>query len=718
MSSTPPLSCLHCERPVDPEELDEASLFPQWEATEGTPWPLGVSWVVSQQAWNVAVYSRHATQVTLLLFNDDVSQPALRVGLDPLCNKSGPVWHCRVPRTDCQDAKYYAWQVDGPSPAAGFDWHTFDSEKLLLDPYARAVYFPPDFDRDAARRPGSNMGRAPLGLLNDCRCDNHCLCGGKIRHGSDLVIYEMHVRGFTQHPSSGLSDHKRGTFAGVIEKIPYLVELGVTAVELQPVFQFDPDEGNYWGYMPMNFFSPHHGYSTDPDSCRQRQEFREMVRQLHAANIEVILDVVYNHTCEGDQHGPTYGFKGLDNSTYYMVTGDPHQPYANYSGTGNTLHTANRAVRRLIVDSLRFWVTEMGVDGFRFDLASVFTRNSDGSINLSDPPIFTQISGDPVLQGVRMIAEPWDAGGAYQLGRGFPATLWMQWNAKYRETIQRFVRGDKGLVGELMTRIYGSSDLFPDELHEACRPFQSINYIASHDGFTLNDLVSYATKRNWVNGQNNTDGPDDYSWNCGWEGSDSVPATVTALRKRQAKNFFCLLMLSNGTPMLRMGDEFLQTQGGNSNPYNQDNDSTWLDWTRLEENRDIFEFVREMVAFRKSHATISRSNFWRNDVRWFGSERLVDLSGSSQTLAYFLPGLHSQDDDLYVMINTSDETIQFGVHVGAPGQWTCRIDTSLDQPISQASSGIRPLAENSFNVNPRSIVVLTRSFSGTSDGDE
>lgn len=703
-----PLSCLHCGKVASEEELNPQTVSPKWESTEGAPRPLGVSWIIPEQAWNIAIYSRHAQRMTLLLFDEEVSQPTLRQVLDPLSNKSGPIWHCRIPRQRCPDAKYYAWQVDGPAPEAGFDWHTFDQEKLLLDPYAKAVYFPPDFDRQAACQPGSNMGRAPLGLLNPCHCQHECLCGGNLRHGSDLILYEMHVKGFTRHASSGVGPEKRGTFAGVIEKIPHLLELGVTAVELQPIFQFDPDEGNYWGYMPLNFFSPHHAYSTAPEQCAQRHEFREMVRALHAVQIEVILDVVYNHTCEGDQRGPTYCFKGIDNSTYYMVTGQGKNPYANYSGTGNTLHTANRAVRQLIVDSLRYWVTEMGVDGFRFDLASVFTRNSDGSINMTDPPIFAQIAGDPILRRVRMIAEPWDAGGAFQLGRGFPGTMWMQWNAKYRETVQRFVRGDHGLVGDLITRIYGSDDLFPDDIHEAFRPYQSVNYITSHDGFTLYDLVSFSQKRNWANGHHNQDGTDDFSWNGGWEGIDSVPPSVQSLRKQQVRNFFCLLMLSNGTPMFRMGDEFLQTQGGNNNPYNQDNETTWLDWSRLQEHGDTFDFVRRMIRFRKRHPSIARSRFWRDDVRWFGTDRLVDMSDSSRMLAFYLPGQEADEEDLYVMINANEQSARFGIHVGTPDQWSWQIDTSQDDPMRQATTSRHPLPDHTVEVAGRSIVVLTR----------
>ena len=713
MTESPSSPCLNCPLSNDSSTSalsDTGRVIPAWEEIEGTPVPLGVTRVGIQHAWNAAIFSRHATRVTLLFFDDDYSRPAFAIELDPLKNKSGSVWHCRIAYSACPAAKYYAWQIDGPAPEGRFDWHAFDAEKILLDPYAQAIWFPPSFDREAARCPGSNMGRAPLAVLNSIRCGGTALPGGQIRHGSDLIIYEMHVRGFTRDSSSSVSEQKQGTFAGVTEKIPHLLELGVTAVELMPVFQFDPGAGDYWGYMPLSFFAPHHAYSTNGSRCAQQSEFRQMVDSLHAAGIEVILDVVYNHTCEGDHRGPTYGMKGIDNSTYYIVTGDPQHPYANYSGTGNTLHSANPAVRQLMTDSLRYWVTEMGIDGFRFDLASVFTRNSDGSINTDNPPVFSQIAADPVLRNIRMIAEPWDAGGAYQLGHGFPGTLWMQWNACYRDTLQRFVRGDAGMVTDLMTRIYGSSDLFPDEPHNALRPLQSINYITSHDGFTLYDLVSYNTRRNWANGQDNTDGADDFSWNCGWEGDDHLPDDVLNLRRRQVRNYFSLLMLSNGTPMFRMGDEFLQSQQGNNNPFNQDNNTTWLDWNRLPRHRDIFRFVSRMISFRKSHPSLSRSRFWRDDIRWYGPTHAVDMSRESHTLAWCLHGQSVGDDDIYVMINAGTNSVDFGIYEGIVGEWKRVVDTSLPSPHDFCDASAQTvISESSYTVSARSVVVLVRS---------
>jgi glycogen operon protein len=687
----------------------------RWYAAEGTLFPLGVSWIEAEQAYNFAIYSKHATDVTLLLYHvGDLAHPAWEYHFNYLKNKSGRIWHCRVPLAETKGAQFYGYRIGGPNPESGFSWHNFDAEKILLDPYAKAVFFPPGFDRRAASHPGSNAGRAPLALLHDIGCSGRFDWSGdrRPRHDADLVIYEMHVKGFTRHPNSGVDEARRGTFLAVIDKIPYLQELGITAVELMPIFQFDPQDDNYWGYMPINFFAPHNAYATDPLDCRQHEEFRQMVRALHQAQIEVILDVVYNHTGEGDQRGPTYSLKGIDNTTYYMVTGNHEQPYANYSGTGNTLHTANRAVRRLIIDSLRYWVTEMHVDGFRFDLASIFTRNPDGSAGPTDPPIYGEIAAHPELADIRLIAEPWDACGLFQLGQRFPGTMWMQWNSAFRDTLHRFIRGDSGLVPDLMTRLYGSADLFPDVLADACHAYQSVNYVTSHDGFTLYDLVSYNQRNNWANGHNNTDGANDYSWNCGWEGDDNMPPPILNLRKRQVKNLFCLLMLSAGTPMFRMGDEFLQTQQGNNNPYNQDNEITWLDWRRRAAHRDVFRFFQKMIAFRKRHPSLSRSRFWRDDVTWYGSGRYVDLSPESKQLAFVVHGCSQRDADIYALINSDADSAEFGVHEGNIGEWMRVVDTSLAAPNDIVDPGQEvPVTSHYYTVQGRSAVVLVKPSS-------
>jgi len=680
----------------------------QWARQEGLSAPLGAHWIEELKVYNFALYSKYATQVTLLLYSrDDAANPVKTIILDPLKNKSGRVWHCRVPESDMVQALYYAYQVDGPAPRERFEWHHFDPEKILLDPYARSVYFPPNFDRFAASRPGSNAGKAPLGLI--CKNSDHYDWENDVRpwHEADAVIYELHVRGFTRSPNSGVVEAKRGTFAGVVEKIPYLKDLGVTIVELMPVYQCDPEEGSVWGYMPLNFFSPHEAYGATNDVGELRNEFRDMVKALHKAGIEIILDVVYNHTCENDENGPVYSYKGIDNSTYYMISEDlPDHPYANFAGTGNTMHCANHTVRKLILDSMRYWVKEMHVDGFRFDLASILSRNTDGSLNSDDPPIFSEIATDPDLSGTRLIAEPWDAVGGYQLGvygfqRSFPGIQWHQWNDRYRMDVQRVIKSDAGMIGPLMTRLYGSGDLFPDDEYFAFHPYQSINYVNSHDGFTLYDQVSYNNKVNLHDGLSPT-----LSWNCGWEGDQSVPPEVMSLRRKQAKNACAILFLSNGTPMFRAGDEFLQSQQGNNNPYNLD-ELNWLDWDRLNTHAENFRFFKMMLAFRKSHPSLCRSRFWRKDIEWFGVGPQPDLSYESRSLAFFLNGASQMDDDLYVLINTYWEPLTFEIQ--KPGPWLRVIDTGMSSPDDIVPPGQEvQLATQRYTANPRSVVVLVR----------
>jgi len=677
----------------------------KWEALEGSPRPLGVSFVASQQAWNMALYSKHASAVTLHLFHkNDTQTPIYSYTFNPLRNKSGRVWHCRLPAAIVDSAHYYAYQIDGPFDLqAG---HRFDPQKWLLDPYSRAVFFPPAFNRQAAIQSGSNSGQAPLGVIHthqECAAPNS---DKRPRHTHDTVIYELHVKGFTRHAGSGVAPDRRGTFSGLVEKIPYLQSLGITAVELMPVFQFDPQEGDYWGYMPLSFFAPHHLYGSSDSPTALLDEFREMVKAFHRADIEVILDVVYNHSGEGNEHGPTYSFRGIDNTTYYLLEND-RRYYRNDAGTGNVLHTANRYVRSMVLDSLRYWVKEMGVDGFRFDLASIFTRNSDGSVNLEDAPIISAIRSDPDLANVRLIAEAWDIS-SYQLGRTFPGISWQQWNGKFRDDIRRFVRGEGGLVNALMQRLYGSDDLFPDSPMEAYHPYQSVNFITAHDGFTLYDLVAYNRKHNAINGHNNTDGTDhNYSWNCGWEGDDAAPDAVMRLRKRQVKNLCCLLLLANGTPMIRAGDEFMQTQSGNNNPYNQDNEISWLDWGLLDRNREMFRFYQQMIAFRKAHPSLGRSRFWRDDVHWYGVGRDVDRSHDSHALAYCLHGASQDDQDIYVMINAWWHDLLFTVQEGTASHWHRVIDTALDSPHDIVEPSQEMLLQSlDYRVKARSIVVL------------
>jgi glycogen operon protein len=664
-----------------------------WAAEEGLPYPLGVSWCEADRAFNFALYSKHATSIRLLLFDDrDYAVPRVEVTLEPIVNKSGRVWHCRVPEAKLDGCRYYGYVVDGPDPAGPFEMHAFRRNKLLLDPYARCVAFPPDFDRGAALGDQPNFGKAPLGMIGACKGSFEWGDDRRPRHEADAVIYELHVRGFTQHPSSGVSDSARGTFAGVIEKIPYLRELGVTIVELMPVFQFDPQGRDVWGYMPLSFFAPHRTYAARGES--PIDSFRAMVKALHAANIEVVLDVVYNHTAEGGINGPVYNFKGLDNSTYYLMRDGR---YADYAGCGNSLNANNRYVRKVILDSMRYWLRDMHVDGFRFDLASVFARAPDGSMNLDEPAIFSDISSDPLFDGARMIAEPWDAGGAYALGRAFPGISWLQWNSRFRDDVRRFVRGDANMTAALLLRIYGSDDLFPDDRLHAYHAFQSVNYVTSHDGFTLYDLVSYSKKRN-------IDGPvENYSSNSGREGDEAAPVNVLALRERQAKNFIALLMLANGTPMLRAGDELLQTQHGHNNPYELDDETTWLNWRRRDDCAEYWRFVQKMIAFRKQHPSLARSRFWREDIHWFGPRGVVDFSHPA--VAWCLHGKSQGDRDLYVMLNAGHQPVTF-VLQDTTHPWHVVVDTSRLSPEDIELEHPPLLDRPSYLTAGHSVVVL------------
>jgi glycogen operon protein len=676
-----------------------------WEQAEGSPLPLGATWMEAEQAYNFALHAEHAESVTLLLYTpSDLVNPHLAYRFDFLRNKSGRIWHCRLPLAEIGDAQYYGYSVSGQTAAP---LHSFDPQKVLLDPYAQCIFFPPGFDREAAMREGSNAGRAPLGALIGHSSTFDWEGDPPQHHESDAIIYELHVKGFTRNPNSGVATSLAGTYAGLVEKIPYLKELGITIVELMPVFQRDPQEGDYWGYMPLNFFAPHAQYASTQTGSEQHIEFKNMVKAFHRAGIGIILDVVYNHTCEGDHRGPIYSYKGIDAPGYYMLSSDPVNPYVNFSGTGNTLNFGQGHVRKMVMDSLRYWKQEMHINGFRFDLASVFSRNADGSLNWGDAPIFSEIGADPELGRLRLIAEPWDTG-AFQLGRGFPGVTWIQWNGRFRDDMRRFVKSDLGMIPDLMRRIYGSDDLFPDTRADAYHPYQSLNYITSHDGFTLYDLVSYDRKRNWANGHQNQDGMDaNYSWNCGYEGGDAVPPAVLALRRQQVKNFCCLLFLSNGTPMFRAGDEFLNTQFGNNNPYNQDNETGWLDWSQLQANGDIFRFFKMMIAFRKAHPSLGRSRFWREDVAWYGTGPRADLSPDSRSLAFCLHGDSQNDDDLYVMINAYWQELTFELQEGTPQEWKRIVDTAAPSPNDFSEPGL-PVERVKNVVAPRSIVVLLR----------
>ncbi|HXJ57545.1 MAG TPA: isoamylase [Verrucomicrobiae bacterium] len=669
----------------------------------GRPWPLGVEWVPADEAFNFALYSRHAVGLTLLCYQEqDPLTPVLEFRFEHPAHKTGSIWHCRIPAGELRGATLYAYRVEGPQePERG---HRFDPGKVLLDPYAPSVFFPPNYSRPACAGPGRTDGRAPLGRLPTKQAMPPLGRTGP-RHGMrDIVICELHVKGFTARANSGVTPAKRGTFAGVMEKIPHLQDLGVTVVELLPVHQFDPQEGNYWGYMTLHFFSPHQQYAQG----EAFEEFRALVQAFHEAGIEVWLDVVYNHTSEGGETGPTYSLRGIDNGCYYLLTPDGRH-YINDTGCGNTLRTGHPAGRVLVLESLRFWAQSMGVDGFRFDLASIFSRAADGTIGLHEASVVAEIGLLARLCHVRLVAEAWDIS-SYQLGRGFPGMAWLQWNGRFRDDVRAFLRGEPGKVGALMQRLYGSDDLFPDSLAEAYRPHQSVNFLTSHDGFCLYDLVAYDRKHNEANGHGNTDGCDqNLSWNCGWEGDEQVPAHVLALRGQQARNGWALLLLANGIPMFVAGDEFLHTQRGNNNPYNQDNEITWLDWDRLAQHRDCFRFCKLMIAFRKAHPSIGRPTFWRHDVTWFGPNGPVDLGAESRQLAYWLRGASLGDDDLYVMINSSWEDQLFTVQEGQPSNWLRVVDTAQLSPEDIKEPGSEPrLKTMSYPVRARSVVVLRK----------
>ncbi|MCB1702092.1 MAG: glycogen-debranching protein [Halioglobus sp.] len=672
-----------------------------WERIEGSPSPLGATWVETEQAWNFALFSRHATGATLLLYGDDVVNPVSQVALDALQNRSGAIWHCFVAESSAPGAKYYAWRIEGPREPANGQY--FNPEKILLDPFAEAVHFPEEFSREAACQPGPNDGRAPLGVLPRPTAPFDWRQAPRPRHEHDLIVYELHVKGFTARPNSGVAPKKRGTFLGLIEKIPYLKELGVTVVELLPVHQFDPQEGNYWGYMTLNFFTPHRGYAVrDP-----QREFREMVRAFHEAGIEVWLDVVYNHTAEGAEDGPTYSYRGVDNTSYYLVQADGN--YRNDSGCGNTTRCAHPIVRALTLRSLRHWAEEMQVDGFRFDLASVFARDKHGNVDTEEPPLVHEISALAARLDVRLVAEAWDIG-AYLLGRSFPGLSWRQWNGQFRDDLRAFVKGDPGRVSSLMTRMYGSDDIFPEGPGDVYHPYQSVNFLTAHDGFCLYDLVAYNDKHNAANGHDNTDGCDNnLSWNCGHEGDDGAPDQVLALRRQQVKNFFTLLMLANGTPMFCAGDEFLNTQQGNNNPYNQDNEISWLDWELLEKNRDMFRFFQRMIAFRKSRRMLGRSRYWREDLQWYGTSGEPDLTQESRALAYRLRGAKFGEGDLYVMINAGEQPLAFHIQEGNPQDWQAVIDTGRPSPEDVVEPGHEhTLTSLDYELGPRSVAVLNR----------
>jgi glycogen operon protein len=693
----------HNNRQLDAVTTDFAIL-------RGHPQPFGVSNLAGSV--NFSVFSRHATALSLVLFRPGDVEPLIEFPLDSRINRTGDVWHIGL--QGLTPGFEYGYRV-ARDVANDKPIHRFDQQQVLLDPYARAISGPSLWR--AATRKASRVGNW-RGLLVDNTFDwemdqplNH--------HLADSVIYEMHVRGFTRHTSATVAHP--GTFRGVVEKIPYLLELGVTAVELLPVTEFDeadnyrrnPINGealhNFWGYHPLSFFAPKAAFAVDMHAGAQVLDFKEMVKALHTAGIEVILDMVFNHTGEGNEEGRTLSLRGLDNSVYYIVD-QTSGAYANYSGCGNTVNCNHPVVRDLIIDALCYWVTEMHVDGFRFDLASILGRGANGEV-LTNPPLLERIAGNPVLANTKLIAEAWDAAGLYQVGTFPNFGRWAEWNGKFRDDIRCFVRGDQGMVSTLATRLSGSSDLYQEG---GRAPYHSINFITSHDGFTLADLVSYEKKHNEANGEYGADGDShNLSANYGVEGPSNDPA-ICALREQQGRNFATLLILAHGVPMLLAGDEMGRSQGGNNNAWCQDNEISWLDWNDLERNRDLFAFFRNLIAFRQRHALLRPRHFECEErgercLTWHGS-RLgqVDWSEASHSLGMHLQG-RLDESEIYLIAHAEEKHADFTLPTtgkGAP--WRLFIDTSLPAERASCVPGdeVEIANQRCYRVQGNSVVVL------------
>lgn len=675
------------------------------------PYPLGPT--VTPEGTNFSVFSATATGMEIVLFDHvDSLQSARVIRLDPDRDRTSHYWHIFVP--EVRSGQLYGYRAYGPENSSS--GHRFDSQKVLIDPYGKSVAVGKLYSRTAASQPGDNAAFAMKSVVADL--SNFDWEGDRPlnRPFHKTVIYEMHVAGFTRHPASGVDEGKRGTYLGIIEKISYLQELGITAVELLPIFQFDAQDApsglsNYWGYSPVSFFAPHLAYSASSDPLVCLDEFRTMVKELHRAGIEVILDVVYNHTAESDEHGPTLCFRGLENSFYYLLNKDK-STYANYTGSGNTLKANHSVVKRLILDSLRYWVSEMHVDGFRFDLASIFSRSEEGE-PMVNPPIIWEIDSDPVLAGTKLIAEAWDKGGLYQVG-SFGQDKWKEWNGQFRDDIRCFVRSDPNTVLKLRERITGSLDLYKTESRS---PAQNINFVTCHDGFTLNDLVSYNSKHNEANHELNSDGTDsNFSWNCGIEGP-TRDAGITLLRTQQMKNLLTLALLSAGTPMLLMGDEIRRTQLGNNNAYCQDNETTWFDWSLCAVNSDLFRFVKLMIRIRLNFGEEGQGRqvaleeyLSRTRTEWHGVKLgKPDWNSNSHSVAFSLQD-SSVGQAYYIAINAYWKPLEFELppvtntpHAG----WVRLVDTSLPSPndIVEDRNGIR-VNSATYLVNSRSIVIL------------
>jgi isoamylase len=676
---------------------------------EGKSFPLGSTLVPG--GTNFSVFAKHSIGAQLLLFDDiDAPKPSRVIDLDPRSNRTYHYWHVFVPGVTA--GQIYAYRVAGPfDPVRGL---RFDPNKVLLDPYGKCIARPAGRSREAARHPGDNAATALRNIVVDPSTYDWEGDAPLGRPFAKTIIYEMHVGGFTRHPNSGVAPGRRGTYTGLIDKIPYLRELGISAVELLPIFAFDeqdgpPGLGNYWGYQPLSFFAPHDGYSSRSDPIGAIAEFRDMVKALHRAGIEVILDVVYNHTAEGGEDGPAICFRGLANDTYYILAEDKSR-YADFTGCGNTLNANEPIVRRLILDSLRYWVSEMHVDGFRFDLASILSRDQQGR-PMASPPILWDIESDPILANVKLIAEAWDAAGLYQVGHFF-GDSWKEWNGRFRDDVRAFLKGDNGASRAMAFRLTGSPDVYERAERE---PEQSINFVACHDGFTLNDLVSFNAKHNEANGEGNRDGADsNLSWNCGIEGLSSDPE-VERLRNRQIKNFLTLTLLATGTPMLQMGDEVRRSQGGNNNAYCQNTEISWFDWELVENHTDILRFVKALIALRMNRdLPVERLDMTLNELlrrqhfQWHGVRlNAPDWGDQSHSLAATVP-LLGYRLQLHLIINAYWEALQFEIPpLTGQERWRRCIDTYRDPPDDFCGWADAQSAQGStYLVQPRSVVIL------------
>jgi len=699
------------------------------EVQAGNPLPIGGAHQQGRGV-NFVLFSRHATGVRLEFYQNPAdSSPTRVIEFDPVRHRTGDIWHVWV--RGIPPGQLYAYRVEGPYlPEEG---HRFNPHKLLLDPYARAIAGIENWDFLAARGYDSSSTLTDLSFsaVDDAGTTPKCVfthdhfdweTDSPPKHSaSDTVIYETHVRGFTIDPSSGVAHP--GTFAGLTEKIPYLQDLGVTAIELMPVLEFNENEStrlnpitgerlkNYWGYDPVAFFAPKKSYCVGGPQGQQIEEFREMVKVFHRAGIEVILDIVLNHSAEGDELGPTISLRGIENSIFYMLQENGRRYYKDFTGVGNTLNANHPVVRELVTNVLRYWVMHMHVDGFRFDLASVLGRDEHGNI-LRNAPLLEDIAEDPILRDIKIIAEAWDAGGAYQVG-DFSTNRWTEWNGRFRDDVRRFWVGDAGMLGSFASRICGSSDLY---LASGKGPASSLNFVTCHDGFTLNDLVSYKQKHNDENGEFSRDGSDaNYSDNCGVEGP-SQDRDVEDLRNRLIKNLLLTLFISRGVPMLLGGDEFRRTQRGNNNAYCQDNGVSWFDWSLLEKHKEIQRFTRGMIAFRRAHPVLRRETFYTDtDIKWFAPDGATLEWRDQRQKSFACLILGQTEPDLFLLFNADTRSVDFSIPaLPAWKIWRLAVDTSRIAPDDIFDAGRAPSlqGEIGFRLEPRSSAILL------SDGGE